>query len=354
MSDERGLGRVLVVDAQPVVRAGLEAILAADETIAVCGHAASPREAFACIADLSPDLVVTEVSFPGGVRLDFLKDLRARHPDTPVIVFSNMPEAVYAGRALRSGARGWVSKAEEGTTLLAAVQQVLAGETWPISALRSRRKPVGAATETTLSPVDTLSDRELQVYELIGQGLGTTQIARTLHLSVKTIESHKEKLKRKLSLPSSSELQIMAVEWQKSSAKDPPRPVGEDPHTRPPYLPNERRISYTLSSLGGEPIPLDPVEPLTIGRGASAQVRLNSTLVSREQARLYWDAARGFVLQDLGSRNGTFINGHPIVNECLLRDGDTLQIANVVLSFCADRPAERGIEEEVTRTWTLL
>lgn len=287
---------------------------------------------------------MTEVAFPDGVRLDFLGDLKRRHPRVAVVVFSNAPVEVYAGRARRRGAHAWVSKAEEGDVLVATVRKVLEG-----SAPAAPTPRVGAETES-LSLVEGFTDRELRVYELIGQGLGTSRIAEVLHLSTKTIESHKARLKRKLVLQSSAELQVQAVEWLRAASKAPLTPTGEDPQRRSAIAPEQRRRAYQLIPSSGEPVLLDPVAPLTIGRSESAQVRLGSSFVSREQARVAWDVVQGWIVQDLGSRNGTFVNGHPIKGECLLRCGDTLHVAGVMFRFRAELE-EADRPSDVTETW---
>ena len=162
-----------------------------------------------------PDLVIVDLVLEGCDGLDLVKYMKTHHPQIPALVLSMHDEAVYAERSLRAGARGYITKQELGDTLLAAIQRLLDGEMYMSHKLKARlaEKFVTGRTLQTSSPLDALSDRELQVFRLIGQGRSTRQIAETLHLSIKTIESHREHIKRKLSIASAAELAQRATQW---------------------------------------------------------------------------------------------------------------------------------------------
>jgi len=181
----------------------------------VCGEAETAFEALSRIEALKPDVVVLDLSLRESDGLDLLKDIRVRFPAVKTLVLSMHDEGFYGERVLRAGGRGYVMKEEAAEKVLEAIRCVLRGEIYLSPHLTSRMLSslTGGKSMTDVSAVHTLSDRELQVFRLIGQGLGTRQIAEKLHLSIKTIESHRENVKRKLGLADATELVRHAVRW---------------------------------------------------------------------------------------------------------------------------------------------
>ncbi len=210
-----GKTTILIVDDHPMLRRGLTALIDSEPGLAVCGEAFTCSAALEAIDESRPDLVIVDLALSGSDGLDLVKDMKTRHPQIPALVLSMHDEAVYAERSLRAGARGYVTKQQLDETVLVAIRRVLAGETYMSSKLESQlaAKFVDGHTLATDSPLEALSDRELQVFRLIGEGRSTRQIAETLHLSIKTIESHREHIKDKLSLESTAELAQRASQW---------------------------------------------------------------------------------------------------------------------------------------------
>ena len=206
---------ILIVDDHPVLRRGLAALIESEPGLAVCGEAATCRAALDALRTNQPDLVIVDLVLEGCDGLDLVKHMKTRHPQIPALVLSMHDEAVYAERSLRAGARGYVTKQELDDTLLTAIHRLLDGEVYMSHKLEARlaAKFVTGRTLNTNSVLDTLSDRELQVFRLIGQGRSTRQIAETLHLSIKTVESHREHIKQKLSIESAAELAQRATQW---------------------------------------------------------------------------------------------------------------------------------------------
>jgi DNA-binding NarL/FixJ family response regulator len=206
--------KVLVVDDHPVVRQGLTLLVNAESDMAICGEAETPRDALKAIADLGPDAAIVDLSLKGASGLELIKDIKVRFPRLPVLVLSMSDEAVYAERALRAGARGYMMKEEATEKVLDALRQVLGGGIYLSQSMSARllHQLVEGAPPDGGSPVDRLSDRELEVFQLIGQGLGTTEIARHLHLSPKTIETYRAHIKDKLGLDSATELLQHAIQ----------------------------------------------------------------------------------------------------------------------------------------------
>jgi len=206
---------ILIVDDHPTLRRGLAALIDSEPDLAVCGEAATYPEALAAIPERQPDLVIVDLALGKGDGLDLVKEMQKRHPAIPALVLSMHDEAVYAERSLKAGARGYVTKQQLDSTVLVAIRRLLDGETYMSDTLEARlaAKFVDGRTLETDSPLDALSDRELQVFRLIGQGRSTRQIAGTLNLSIKTIETHREHIKNKLSLETTAELAQHATQW---------------------------------------------------------------------------------------------------------------------------------------------
>lgn len=204
-----------------MLRRGLAALIASEPDLAVCAEAATCLAGLDAIREHQPDLVIVDLVLDGSDGLDLVKAMRAHHPAIPALVLTLHDESVYAERALRAGARGYVTKHEIDARVLTAIRRVLAGETYMSEALERRfaRRFMSGFTLDTDSPVGALTDRELQVFRLIGQGRGTRQIAEMLHLSVKTIESHCEHIKQKLGLESAPELVQRAAQWVETDGR---------------------------------------------------------------------------------------------------------------------------------------
>lgn len=207
--------RIFVVDDHPVFREGLVRVLNQEKDLEVVGEAENALEALKAVARLRPDLVIVDISLDGANGLDLSRSLRQHIPTIRILVLSMHKETLHAERALRSGANGYIMKRESGRQLLQAVRQVLGGQTYvsdPIKELLLQKlsETPQAASQ---SPEDLLSDREFEVFQLIGQGYGTRQIADELHLSMKTVESHREHIREKMHIPSTFELVQRAIHW---------------------------------------------------------------------------------------------------------------------------------------------
>ena len=214
-ADPSARRRVLLVDDHPFMRAGLGQLIDCQPDLLVGGEAGNPAEALQALARQQPDLILTDLTMPGRSGLEFIKDLRAAHPAVPILVVSMHDEAVYAERALRAGARGYIMKEAGGENLLGAIRQVLRGEVYVSHKMSARileamssRRPRGSS-----SPIEQLTDREFEVFQLIVQGKGTREIAAELHLSPKTVDVHRSHLKEKLGLRDATALIRHAVRW---------------------------------------------------------------------------------------------------------------------------------------------
>ncbi len=210
--------RIFVVDDHPIVRHGLKQLIEQESDLLVCGDAETPAEALKAISSLKPDLAIVDLSLKEGSGLTLIKDLKVRHPKLPILVLSMLDETLYAERVLRAGARGYVTKTGASENLLVAIRRVLDGEIYLSEKIANRmlHKLAGAGVATDGSVVDVLSDRELEVFQLTGRGLRTRQVAEKLHLSVKTIETYREKIKWKLQLEDAGELLQHAIRWVQS------------------------------------------------------------------------------------------------------------------------------------------
>jgi DNA-binding NarL/FixJ family response regulator len=211
-----GPAQILIVDDHPIVRHGLAQLINDEPGLHVCGSAATGAEAMAALDETFPDLVIVDLSLGDESGLDLVKSLHGQHADLPILVLSMHDEAYYADRVLRAGAMGYIMKQEAAEQMISAIHQVLSGKVYLSESMAASMltRFVGRKVVRGGTPVDHLTDRELQVLELIGKGLGTRQIAEKLHLSVKTVENHREHIKAKLKLRTSSELVRYAVRWE--------------------------------------------------------------------------------------------------------------------------------------------
>ncbi len=210
--------RVFLVDDHPVVREGMTLLINRESDLAVCGEAEDAQSAAQAVATAKPDILVVDISLNGPDGLDLLKDIRLRHPDLPVLILSMHDESIYAERALRAGAQGYIMKQEATEKVLVALRRILSGEIYVSERIANRmlQRYIGNAGTGRPSSVADLTDRELEVYRLIGEGHSTRQIAEELHISVKTVESYQAHIKEKLSLRSARELVQHAIQWSVS------------------------------------------------------------------------------------------------------------------------------------------
>src|SRR6478752_9925172 len=207
--------RVFVVDDHPIVRQGLALLINREADLMVCGEAEDAHTAVQLVATTNPDILVVDISLNGPDGLDLLKDVRTKYPTLPVLILSMHDESIYAERALRAGANGYIMKQEATEKVLVALRRILAGEIYVSDRIANKmlKHYITGSGPVRNSSIADLSDRELEVFRLIGEGHGTRQIAEELHLSVKTVESYQAHIKEKLSLRSARELMQHAIQW---------------------------------------------------------------------------------------------------------------------------------------------
>ena len=206
---------VLVVDDQPLVREGLIRIINREKDLNCCGAVESIASARYEVAARKPDLVLMDILLPDGSGLDFIKHLALEHPSVPVLVVSQCDETLYAERVLKAGARGYLMKNHATSAIPAAIRAVLAGELHvsPKIAALALHQMAGRKSGVQRDGLGNLTDRELQIFQLLGAGVNTRDIAGKLHLSIKTIETHRENIKRKLKLSSAADLIRYSTNW---------------------------------------------------------------------------------------------------------------------------------------------
>jgi DNA-binding NarL/FixJ family response regulator len=207
--------RVLLVDDHPIVRQGLGLLIDREGDLSVCGEADGAHSAFHAIETLRPDIVLLDISLNGPDGLEVLKEIRVKTGSLPVLILSMHDESIYAERAMRAGANGYIMKQEATEKVLIAIRRILQGDVYLSDRLTTTmlQQYVRGGAHTKSSPLLNLTDRELEVFRLIGEGHGTRQIADELHLSVKTIESYQAHIKEKLALRNARELVQHAIEW---------------------------------------------------------------------------------------------------------------------------------------------
>ncbi len=210
--------RIFLVDDHPLMRRGMKAYIEQFRRFEVCGEADSAPRALELAGKLHPDLAIVDITLNSTNGIELTKGLRVQVPLMKVLVVSMHDEEVYAERALRAGAMGYLMKHEAGEKIIDAIERVMAGEIYVSERLKGRllRRFVHHRVDTVVSPMEKLSDREMEVFQLLGNGYGTREIAQLLNLSVKTIDSYREHLKEKLSLKAGSELVRHAIQWMKS------------------------------------------------------------------------------------------------------------------------------------------
>ena len=206
--------QVFLVDDHPVVRQGIAMLIDQEADMCVCGEADNAETAVRMINEQKPDLAIVDLSLKNSSGLELIKDLQVRDPQVKVLVLSMHDEAFYAERVLRAGARGYMTKDEGTEKVVEGIRMLLNGEVYVSDRVASKMigKLIGGRG-ASWSKIDGLTDRELEVFELIGTGLGTREIAGKLHVSIKTIESHREHMKEKLGIANATELLKYAVQW---------------------------------------------------------------------------------------------------------------------------------------------
>ena len=207
--------RVLIVDDHPMMRTGLAQLIDNEGDLKVCAEAENAGQALDIAVSQTLDLILLDISLPDKSGLELIKDIRALKPGLPILVVSMHDESLYAERVLRAGGRGYIMKQEGGKKLIQAIRQVLNGQIYVSEKMSAGILETfsGRRTEAAVSPVQQLSDREFEVFRLIGQGKSTREIAVHLHLSAKTVEVHRLNIKKKLKLKTATDLVRHAVRW---------------------------------------------------------------------------------------------------------------------------------------------
>ncbi len=209
----RSLRQVVIVDDHPIIRHGVAQTIRLEPDLVVGGEASSAAEALTILRSIHADLAVIDVSLNGTNGIELIKQIRSEHPNLPILVLSMHDESLYALRAIRAGAGGYIMKREAPEKLLTAVRKVLAGEIYMNESQHTGFLTAPTPQAKTAAVIDTLTDREIEVLQLVGQGHGTREIAVRLNLSAKTIETHRLNMKDKLDLKSAPELIRFAVNW---------------------------------------------------------------------------------------------------------------------------------------------
>jgi DNA-binding NarL/FixJ family response regulator len=211
--------RILIVDDHPLFREGLQQMIDRTQDLMVCGEASEATEALKAIAELKPDLVLVDISLGVGSGIDLIKGIKSKYDDLPVLVISMHDESLYAERALRAGAMGYVMKQERGKKVREAISRVMGGDVYLSErmSISMLSKLTWGKSDKPVSPIETLSDRELEVFRMLGQVKGIRQIAEELNLTVATINTFRGRIKEKLQLKTSTELLLYAIQWFRES-----------------------------------------------------------------------------------------------------------------------------------------
>ena len=207
--------RILIVDDHPLVRSGFVQLISDEPDLEVCGEAADESQALQLVAATAPDLVIVDLSLAGGSGINLIERIKAHHGEVAMLVVSMHDESLFAERVLAAGALGYLNKQEAPSNIIRAIRRVLEGKVYVSDKLTERLLDslTGMAKTPGQSPMQRLSNRELEVFELIGRGMTTGKIADHLKLSTKTIETHRENIKKKLGLASGQELTRRAMHW---------------------------------------------------------------------------------------------------------------------------------------------
>lgn len=206
--------RIVIVDDHPLFRKGLEQLInSTNDGFAICGEAGDAAEGMNTIRELKPDLVIVDLSLPGANGIELIKNIRAEFRKLPILILSMHDESLYALRALRAGAQGYVMKQEALENVIGAIREVLAGRPYLSAQMSAKLITNFASGSTQANPTDKLSDRELEILQLIGKGRDVHEISDALHISRKTVETHRAHIKEKLNLKNAREVNRFAVQW---------------------------------------------------------------------------------------------------------------------------------------------
>lgn len=219
-ADAANPSRILIVDDHPIFREGLRQLIDNERDLKVCGETPDAESALQAIGELSPDLAIVDITLGGANGIDLIKNIKAKHEELPVLVVSMHDESLYAERSLRAGALGYVMKHEPAKIVKLAIRKTLKGEIYLSERMSSSMlaRVVTGKSEPHASPIDSLSDRELEVFQMLGQGKSVRQIAEGLDLSIPTINSFRNRIKEKLHLKSSTEVMLHAIQWLRDEA----------------------------------------------------------------------------------------------------------------------------------------
>lgn len=210
------MNKILIVDDHPLMREGIATALDSEMDLSVCGQADSAEDAIELARESEPDLAIIDISLPGMNGVELIKELQVLHPEIALLVVSRHDEDLYAERVIRAGAKGYVMKQEGKSVIVKAVRRILNGGTYLSDKITDKllmSMSTGGSDNAAKSPLDLLSDRELEVFELTGHGLGAQDIADRMHISPKTVQSYQTRIKNKLNLESARALVRRAVQW---------------------------------------------------------------------------------------------------------------------------------------------
>ena len=212
---KRRARRVLIIDNHPIVREGLRRVIDGEEDLLVCAEADTARDARVAIKERSPDVMIADIGLNQGDGIELVRDVRAHYAKLPILVLSNHDETIYAERLLSVGANGYIMKHATSEEILVSLRRVLDGETYVSQNVgcNMARKSISRGTHVSSDPIDRLSNRELQILHLIGKGMSTRETANSLTLSIKTVESHRQRIKGKLNLHTGTQLVQFAINW---------------------------------------------------------------------------------------------------------------------------------------------
>lgn len=212
--------RVLIVEDHPIVSEGLKQLIDSEPDLVVCGQSARGEGVLNLVKAQKPGIAVVDISLKDMNGIDLIKEISAKHPELPILVLSMYDESLYAERVIRAGARGYIMKEEAAENVIGALRKVLGGETFLGERTKARllNRLVKTPVDPRTSPIDRLSDRELEVFRLLGQGFSTRRIAERFNRSIKTIEIYRANIKHKLDLRDATELIHYAVRWAQGSA----------------------------------------------------------------------------------------------------------------------------------------